>query len=639
MPQMQQQQQQQRQQQQMQFRQIEKNVYDTTFDALEEHNHALQESQVRRFGIRFRDGEEMTEVKQIQQKIVDAMQRELPFSYQEIGEKARALIGDYEKLIEAADKYIASHKNPHTAIGKERLRLVQNTKRMASAEKERLPLFFQADRWEFFAENAGSEKITLGEMIGLIRGVSFDLDQIGEGTKAGEQTSELRVLQAGNETFYYKEDEKLTEPKEEFEKYYSKDKWKDEDRGIRLLAEELMVKGRKNMYVVESLIEDIVQQDFQAFKKAETDAELAAAFLPIAQALKKYFKNVDTIIDLEDTYTQRKLQELLSRLQVWTNRWFYAGNQAKIGEGESLSARNILTGRMASLLGVPSVVAKSNVAILHHSHKDEEVGIAMEQAKGVPHESVLERAKKSGKKVVYTPEAVRQFTCLQFLDTLCAQIDRHTNNRFVTVEEETEGYIKIGSVQGIDHDLSFGNRRFEVLKWGLMSLPAFMNKEQNGINLPVLDAEMVFRMLAMSKEGLFYCMGDLLGGENLDALWERWETLRNLLMEVLEREKDLPENKKTLHLVWKKEWTEQTVQEFQDCKSFYLFGRAEEAVSIPKEEKQSASKEQQAERSRLKKERRKQNKSKNMRLKKDKSGNGARKHNKQNRNRANKKGR
>ena len=185
-------------------------------------------------------------------------------------------------------------------------------------------------------------------------------------------------------------------------------------------------------------------------------------------------------LDWNDRRTQEILREVLPKLDMWATRP-EVYRTVGIDRGESLSKRNVLTSRMAIVCKMPQLMALSNTATLHHSGLQKQEGIVMEQAKGMEHMKVITYGQEKGKKVVYTPEAMRQFSCMQLFDTVCGQIDRHYGNRFVTTIEKEDRNIITGA-QGIDHDMYLLRRLRSQRKRSSRSKPFCRKWKQKGKN-------------------------------------------------------------------------------------------------------------------------------------------------------------
>ena len=215
------------------------------------------------------------------------------------------------------------------------------------------------------------------------------------------------------------------------------------------------------------------------------------------------------------------LREMVPRYTKWLTR-YQVCKTACIEKGSLLSQRNVATSRMAQLMNVPALVAHSCVARCHgRGNPEPRHGVAMAQAKGGEYGKATSAAMNEGKKVTYSPEAVRQLSQLQFFDCLCGQIDRNVSNRFVTVDK-AEDKITITGVQGIDNDMAFGQLRYRDMNAtadGFHELPVF---ERDGLCvLPALDGDMVSALFALNSEAVYYAMRDLLSNEEIDCLWDR----------------------------------------------------------------------------------------------------------------------
>lgn len=115
----------------------------------------------------------------------------------------------------------------------------------------------------------------------------------------------------------------------------------------------------------------------------------------------------------------------------------------------NMSRRNVATSRIAELLGLENLVAKSRtVDILDQATGQTTRGNLMDQAEGKEYgeveNAITENKIDSG--------FIRDLTNLQVLDILCGQVDRHRNNMLYKTDDQ--GTV-IG-VQGIDNDGAFG---------------------------------------------------------------------------------------------------------------------------------------------------------------------------------------
>lgn len=502
--------------QQIQMQQQEQeNVFQNSWKEIQEHNIDLQESRKRSvFGIARQDSAEMTKVKHYQKVITNMMQAPLSQDEAQFELQIQEMEDIYAKLVDAAQKYMATHKKPRSDEGKARLRLVQNSMFLATKEMSNLRMKGEQMRQKVHQEG---EQLSWGNVTSGIRGAEFNLNQYQHG-QGGAGTSEVTIIELGQERVFYKEKERLCTPKAEFEKEMQSD-MEEEDK----LIYEKLYRILKNSRMEDAFFKSTIL--VETIKTAETEKQWTEV-LKILRNNEIYLKDLEGL-NLNDVRTREVLKKMLPKVQKWMTR-SDACIDAKIGDGENLSDRNILTSRTAALLKTSNVVANSNTATLHKDGQNTQMGIAMQQAKGKDYGELLEEAMDAGKQVVYTPEAMRQFSCLQLLDSICGQIDRHTSNIFVTSEEKN-GQIVITGVQGIDNDMAFGELDFEkIKKMGCRNLPSLV--DWNGkCTLPAIDKNMFLAMQTMTRESLSFFFGDMLSGKYQDALWARWQGIIRLI--------------------------------------------------------------------------------------------------------------
>ena len=675
------------------------NMYASTLQRFQDRNEELQKSTFQVGNRKYKDSDQMTKVKEYQQKIAVFMEEEVSPNQFLCTDQAKELLDHYVGLIRSCETYIAGHKHPFTASGKARLRLVKGTLSLARQEYDKYTQGWNSLLKEAVNQQKKGQKLIWGNLLGIIRGSDFDLDKMnGVGTN-GAMTSELQVITSGENTFYFKEDEMLEDPMAAYRSHYlnenvnkdhviyqklarilnNQDAWKSlckfafpsslkraktqeelnrlcldmqnalkgfvepefpdlyldfKEERVQKIVKEVLPKfekwqngkdpmavyrahylnendlneNDKKDHVIYQRLEGILNNQEawdslcnfafpSSLKRAETQEELNERFLEMQGVLQGVLKKFpDLYLDFKDERVLKIVKEVLPKFEMWQNRKI-ACEMAHIGNGESLSKRNVLTSRMAIIMDMSHLVAVSNTATLHHGGLQKREGIVMEQAKGKPHAEVINRAKSEEKEIVYTPEAVRQFSCLQLFDTICGQIDRHEANRFVSFEEQ-DNKIIITGVQGIDHDLSFGNLKYVDLLKMQSKLPPFIEVEMDETEmvaatmqtfgqkqndpaaalaelerqkelakeakcvLPALDKDMVAFLQNLTKQDLRYYLGDLLKGEYMDALWDRLTGVVDAINRTLKEKPDL--------LVDKNDWNEEVAERFRTTPWSYI---------------------------------------------------------------------
>ena len=138
---------------------------------------------------------------------------------------------------------------------------------------------------------------------------------------------------------------------------------------------------------------------------------------------------------------------------------------------EVMAKNNTATYRIANLFGFNDVVTSSESAVVNMplvgSQVAEDVsGTISVEAPGLEMLRLVEIAEQQGKKIHYSPNAIRQIIRLQMFDTTTMQTDRHWRNFKCMTEPDLRNWdgktpltkdITIESIGAYDHDMSFGN--------------------------------------------------------------------------------------------------------------------------------------------------------------------------------------
>ena len=127
-------------------------------------------------------------------------------------------------------------------------------------------------------------------------------------------------------------------------------------------------------------------------------------------------------------------------------------------EREIAAANNTATFVLAKMCNFTDVLTESDMRIVRFKNRQDQwvESFCTVTKEAVGHEfiDVLKKAEKEGKKIDYTPKAVRTLMRLQAFDTLCLQVDRHGRN-FKCNFVEKNGTILITDLLSYDHDMSF----------------------------------------------------------------------------------------------------------------------------------------------------------------------------------------
>ena len=171
-------------------------------------------------------------------------------------------------------------------------------------------------------------------------------------------------------------------------------------------------------------------------------------------------------------------------------------------------------------------------------------GVLMAEAKGIPfYKFYYQEAGEEyrNKKLIYSPDAMRDLMNLQILDSLCGQTDRHIANIMADVEireidGEQRGVIK--KITGIDSDLSFGKITYSALNAGQKLINLKRIEDLDGLAFPAMSKEVAESLLALTPEMLDYEMIGLISKAERQALLDRLLGIQ----EAIQRQKDYEAN-------------------------------------------------------------------------------------------------
>ncbi len=203
-------------------------------------------------------------------------------------------------------------------------------------------------------------------------------------------------------------------------------------------------------------------------------------------------------------------------------------SNAQISEGGNINRRNNAMSDFAEYLGIGSVIARSTPMTLKLNGTVIN-GSFMVGASGISYDDVLRAARTKAFAVPKTEPAkadapkaepakasapgaepakaekpkaepdtlsisgsgLKSLSRLEFVDTLCANKDRHGHNMFYTVER-IKGKLQITGVQGIDNDASFGEVYYKSgTKYRRMSPVE---------DIKVIDKELAERVMSVTAE-------------------------------------------------------------------------------------------------------------------------------------------
>ena len=235
------------------------------------------------------------------------------------------------------------------------------------------------------------------------------------------------------------------------------------------------------------------------------------------------------------------------------------------GSKVNMTKRNVATSRVAALLGLGHLVAKSETAELYDEATGRTLrGNLMEKAAGASSaKEFLKDAKEQAPAAAAGAQKTtsvsvsggfqRDLCSLQVLDVICGQMDRHSNNFFVTARENGE----LTGLQGIDNDAAFGRRETVTSSEdGERHDRAVYDIDSGELVLPYMDRELAARIQQLEPDMLRFALKDLLKDEEIEAAVKR---LGHTKAAVDKTEREQPER-----LLADDQWNDDTAQRLID---------------------------------------------------------------------------
>ena len=508
-----------------------KSLYLNEMTQFQEQNQALQQNTRVVFGSQKADSAEMARVKQSVNDL------NLFFgTYMNTADKAafdeqrRAGAARYDQVIDAGRAYVKAKGHPFTSAGKARLKMVQRV--LAQAERERA--LFDDCAQELYLK-AGGQSIYWGNVLGEIRAAHLNADRLPT-EEVGNGTSEVLKIQYGEGYVYFKAEEKL--PPEKIDELITE---YNEQRGKE--ADWAKVRAELNEMDLDTLgdaifqLSDLVRRFRLRLDRDDVPRETIDGILDDST-----LQELMGVVPQDSAFRTPQGFLEFCRMAVTISKQATLANicsQGKIPKNTLVSPRNVATSRVAKMLGVNDLFAESRTVVLKKDGKEIR-GNLMREAKGTPGCDLYvrydEELRRQGQKptLEYSPEALRQLTLLQLMDSLCAQVDRNASNYLMQWHEEN-GRVVVTGAMGIDNDVAFGAMSYESLKAGRNSLRGIeLDNDPGMCSIPVIDKEFYERLMALTPEVLEYSLCDLLSQEELNALKDRLKGLQDLLTHTAE---------------------------------------------------------------------------------------------------------
>lgn len=417
------------------------------------------------------------------------------------------IVDQYISVKNTCEEYIEKTENAHSLNGNARHKMV--SKISAQADMELGSLVKNRQLFENVAEGS-----TWSRTIAFARTEHFDLQQSGEQLDKGGAGASVRLSfgHGENKKWFTKDVRNTNDLKESIDAANKS--------GNEVLTMQLQFLQKDNNI---TMLEDFKSISSLAdFYKLSPDKQEELKKLAVEKIGAMNSSMAENHIDAKYQFDVNKPVDFIVLVGPLSKNFtaFDVNNQqAGIGQNRNLNNRNTATSRLADLLGIGSMVARSRRADLTTPEGEKMEGSVMDQAKGTGWDDLRGRIHAT-----LTGEATRQLMCMQMLDTICGQVDRHVGN--FNYNQNAAGQIT--GLQGYDNDAAFGNiTDMNVNHRELSSVDVN--------NVPVIDKQLASRIRSITKEMLQYALCDILEKDEIDSLYARLEYVKNYIDQLQEQ--------------------------------------------------------------------------------------------------------
>lgn len=445
----------------------------------------------------------------------------------------------YQELLDACMAYTA--RNPGTEKGKNRRDIVLEIQKIAAKDM----LGLSAARTEFCSikpeEQAGK---SWNEILDKARAIHLTVENYAEMSKKnkaeGGQVSEVFRMQGGD--IRIQEADGTETPMKEMHFF------KPEDEADLSQTE-------YTAQVVNKVLER-----FPALPKKERNAIRKWAMAPEDEeeptGLSELGSLVLDTVKANAAGAETNYTEILKTSGI-----------ADEGGKVNMTKRNVATSRMAALLGLEHLVAKSETTeILDKATGQTIRGNLMEKANGAMDGNAFgvqfERALGKDKAVKVNNLVQRDLLNLQVLDVLCGQSDRHMGNIMIqfdrkspiTKENPLKGDETVTGIMGFDNDAAFGTNTDVVSRNAMGRKDRRVYDPATGeMTLPYMDKKLAERILELKPEVVRFALKGLITDAEIEAALKRLQLMQTAVTNTKKthEERFLEDN----------QWNEETEQE------------------------------------------------------------------------------
>ncbi len=465
----------------------------------------------------------------------------------------KKLQSNYLTITQACNTYFEKHPNPGTDEGKFRLSHVRRIFDIASRE---LSLLEHNAEYYKKTNKAGSWK----DVVASERTMSYTNHSMGVSiTQEGGGTSYLAVIDDGQKTQYYKKKAEVTTPRIQSCAEMTKASYRDDpgvDQATKAKKDEILQAFIDVADYYETHTRDGYRMLLDTIKDNLKQKGFVRGFFRDGDGME-----IKALTSLYDRYYGTAewalYEETVIEFAKQVNFNYVGSTLAKIPEGGEAAARNALTSRMAELLGVGNLIVKSSMCKMQIDGESSE-GVVMEQAQGANLEKIFNDPQCKGKKLITSPDVLKELTTLQVFDALCGQVDRNAGN-VIYQYRVIEDAVYLEHITGIDNDMSFGNLSYkeitgEVGDGAHELIPFYQYTRDNPkvLRLLALDSEFAHTLLDLTPAQLDLITSDVLSIEERQNLADRLAGLQEDVRLLMQQD----ETSKEKHILSSEGWAD-----------------------------------------------------------------------------------
>lgn len=480
------------------------------------------------------------------------------------------LVEAHERLGKACKTYLGSREGAATQRGKDRLAWVSMVSNLHEVETDGINCLRNRETAKKLVTDYSGR--TWIDMLGDFRVPEISVSR-GEVKSCKDGLSErLRIPYNGRNVYYTKSKPSIT-TSQFFDQYIA---------GINGEGVRELFRGEKNVFKDKKgqarYLLNLMGDACEECKYMETPEEAETFKKEAMEAVMQYSPDIFSN-GFRQSLERKEVQDVFLDLsqkfsEFAKNKLVY--HALGVEPEQDIILHNVASSRIAALVGQPELLAESwRADVLIDGEKS--TGVCMEEAKGneISSEGRMELAKIE---VIDTPEFQKSVAGLHLVDLLCGQIDRHEGNMFYQTQDR-DGRREACGVQGIDNDVSFGNKA-EIDNREDRTL--FYNDGVLSIRMPVkfgrlksvvsVDAKLAVNMISLDRPALDYALGDIIDKKQIDAVEDRLKLIKDHLWNLKAENRWLEGH----------QWNHTTagIMEMEDEGNYYA--RARRAIDLPR---------------------------------------------------------